>query len=91
MDLRYYLTQNLVFSIGSEIGARLRFGQNLGRSETQTPLVTSGGHTQYDGLLATAHDESIFLRQRWLAESPPKAQVARIAEQPVSGIAGTRR
>ena len=38
MDLRF-LTQNLDFSIG----ARLRFGQNLGRSETQTPLVTSGG------------------------------------------------
>jgi len=36
MDLRYFLTQNLDFS-------RLRFGQNLGRSETQTPLVTSGG------------------------------------------------
>jgi len=39
MDLRYFLTENLGFSIG----ARLRLGQNLGRSETQTPLVTSGG------------------------------------------------
>ena len=40
-DLRYFLTQNLDFSIGP----RLSFGQNLGRSETQTPLVTSGALT----------------------------------------------
>ena len=36
---KIFLTQNLDFSIG----ARLRYGQNLGRSETQTPFVTSGG------------------------------------------------
>jgi len=31
--------------LGFSIGARLRFGQNPGRSETQTSLVTSGGLT----------------------------------------------
>ena len=36
-----FFTQNMGFFIG----ARLGFGQNLGRAESQTGLVTSGGPT----------------------------------------------
>ena len=42
---------------------------------TPTPKVCQ----EDDGLLSTAQDESILFR---LAESPPKAQAARNAEQP---------